>query len=96
MENKDMVNHPKHYRECSLECIEAMEIMLGPKDTYSGCKCNIFKYLWRHRSKNGEEDLNKALWFVNKAKEYSFSDGDEDLLALEKAVIRHKKEYENN
>ena len=58
---KDNIN-PQHYRSQPVECIEIthyMDFLLG----------NAFKYVWRHKEKNGSEDLNKALWYVNRAKE---------------------------
>ena len=33
------------------------------------CVCNAFKYLWRHNAKNGDEDIKKANWYLNKAVE---------------------------
>lgn len=69
-ENKkeDLVNHPKHYADtCSLECIEAMLIAFGAEATFDFCVCNGFKYLWRYKNKNGEQDIEKANWYVNKA-----------------------------
>lgn len=33
------------------------------------CMCNAFKYIWRFNNKNGIEDVNKALWYLNKMKE---------------------------
>ena len=58
---KDNIN-PQHYRSQPVECIEItqyMDFLLG----------NAFKYVWRHKEKNGSEDLKKALWYVNRAKE---------------------------
>lgn len=71
MENKtaDMVNSPAHYAgSCSMECIDAMVIAFGASEVISHCKITAFKYLWRHRHKGGEEDVRKALWYLNKAK----------------------------
>jgi len=66
----DNVNHPQHYADsCSIECIEAMELFLGREGLAQFCLGNAFKYLWRHKNKNGEEDLEKARWYLNKAKE---------------------------
>lgn len=70
MMNKDNVNHPEHYaNSCSLECIDAMLIAYGEQAVYDFCICNAFKYLWRHKNKNGLEDLCKADWYIKKAKE---------------------------
>ena len=30
------------------------------------CICNAFKYLYRHKNKNGVEDIKKAIWYLNK------------------------------
>lgn len=33
------------------------------------CLCNALKYIYRHRRKNGLEDIQKAIWYLNKAVE---------------------------
>ena len=71
MENKvdnkvDNVNHPEHYAEkCSLECIECMELFLGEEGVQYFCLGNAFKYMWRYKYKNQEEDLKKAKWYLD-------------------------------
>lgn len=63
----DNVNHPAHYEgNTSLECIDVMEIAFGAEATAYFCMCNAFKYLWRHKHKNGLEDLEKAGWYLDK------------------------------
>ena len=72
MKEIDNVNHPKHYADsCSVECIDAMIMAYGKCVVHNFCICNAFKYLWRHKNKNGMEDLNKAEWYINKAEELS-------------------------
>ena len=62
---KDNIN-PDHYKNsCSLECIEAMEMAFGIKAVFDFCKCNAWKYIWRWKNKNGEEDLKKAQWYLD-------------------------------
>ncbi len=62
---EDMVNNPKHYNESGIECIDALQAMLG--DGFeSYLQGNIAKYLWRYKYKNGLEDLRKAQWYLNK------------------------------
>ena len=74
---KDMVNHPAHYEgQTSMECIEAMQISFGKKAVVDFCLCNAFKYLWRHRHKNGSEDLRKAQWYLDRANDLINLDGD--------------------
>ena len=62
---QDMVNHPKHYNESGIECIDALEAMLWDvlESYFQGY---IAKYLWRYKYKNGVEDLKKAQWYLNK------------------------------
>lgn len=57
----DMVNHPPHYNShpSGIECIQVTERLpfnLG----------NAFKYVFRHRGKNGQEDLLKARWYLQR------------------------------
>ena len=64
---KDNIN-PDHYKNStSLECIEAMQISFGRGTVLDFCLCNAFKYIWRWKNKNGEEDLNKANWYIEYA-----------------------------
>jgi len=63
----DNVNHPSHYTQgeaiCSgcekfIECIDVtrhLSFNIG----------NAIKYLWRYKLKNGKEDLQKAIWYIN-------------------------------
>lgn len=67
----DMVNHPPHYADsCSLECIESMEIAFGIKYTAVYCLINAYKYLWRRKAKNGSQDVEKALWYLDRYNSY--------------------------
>lgn len=62
----DPVNHPAHYTSGGIECIDAMQAAFGAEAVKDFCLCNAFKYLWRHRNKNGVEDLKKARWYLNR------------------------------
>lgn len=65
-EQKEEVNHPSRYSgECSLECIEVMRVTFGNEAVYHFCLCNAFKYLWRYKNKNGEEDIKKSRWYLD-------------------------------
>lgn len=66
---KDPTN-PSYYKDgiTSIECIEAMELMFDWYDVQQFCLCNAFKYIWRHKHKNGLEDLDKAQWYLDHAK----------------------------
>lgn len=75
---KDNVNHPSHYADgCSLECIDVMEAVFGPEVVFDYAIVNAFKYLWRYKNKNGQEDIRKAEWYLDKAHEL---DNKEDLV----------------
>lgn len=56
---EETVNHPSHYQG-KHECIEVMRHMFGDSAVRSFCRCNAFKYRFRSRMKNGEEDVKKA------------------------------------
>lgn len=61
----DAVNHPKHYTQGKIECIEAMKAMLTPEEFRGFLRGSIFKYQWRVMDKNRVEDLEKAQWYLN-------------------------------
>lgn len=62
----DNVNHPQHYTSGKYECIEVMEDIFGKETVMDFCVCNAFKYIFRHRKKNGIEDIEKAMWYLEK------------------------------
>lgn len=62
----DTVNNPAHYASTSVECIDMMIETQGIGAVKDFCLCNAFKYLWRRRLKNGDEDVKKAAWYLNK------------------------------
>lgn len=68
------VSHPSHYTQGGIECIQAMEAAYGKETTAHFCICNAFKYLWRTERKNGKEDIDKAIWYLNKYKELKFNE----------------------
>ena len=62
----DKVNHPDHYTAGKVECIDALESATeGLQGIEAVCTANAIKYLWRWKRKNGIEDLNKAIWYIN-------------------------------
>ena len=64
----DPVNHPAHYISgCGFECIEMMEMVFGKEAVIDYCVVNAFKYIWRHKQKNGTEDIAKAEWYLKYA-----------------------------
>lgn len=73
----DKVNHPSHYETGKFECIEVMIETQGVQAVRDFCICNAFKYLYRHRNKNGREDIEKAVWYLKKW--LTLEDIDDDL-----------------
>ncbi|MBO7079904.1 MAG: DUF3310 domain-containing protein [Bacilli bacterium] len=67
----DVVNHPGHYETGKFECIEVMQEALGTDAVKDFCICNAFKYVYRHKRKNGLEDIKKAKWYIDKYLELS-------------------------
>lgn len=65
----DPVNHPSHYTQGGIECIDAMVAAFGKDAVEQFCICNAFKYVWRSKLKNGIQDIEKAHWYLNKYKE---------------------------
>lgn len=62
----DMVNHPPHYNQGGIECVDAIEASLTPDSFRGYLKANVIKYLWRYEEKHGAEDLKKAQWYLAK------------------------------
>lgn len=66
----DPVNHPSHYTQGKVECIDAMEQVFGVEAVKHYCLGAAFKYLWRRKLKeNEEQDIQKSLWYFDKFKE---------------------------
>ena len=61
---EDKINSPIHYNSSEIECIDAIEAMLG-NDFPAYLQGNITKYLWRFKHKNGVEDLEKAKHYID-------------------------------
>lgn len=62
----DNVNHPKHYGQGDIECIEYIADFLSYDEYVGYLRGNVAKYLHRWRYKNGLEDLKKAQWYLSK------------------------------
>lgn len=63
----DNVDHPKHYLTGKVECIDAIESAIqGLEGMEAMCTGNAIKYLYRWKHKNGKEDLQKAMWYINR------------------------------
>lgn len=63
----DMVNHPSHYTQGGIECIDALEAAtVNLKGIEAVCTANAIKYLWRWKEKGGIEDLEKSKWYIDR------------------------------
>ena len=60
-EKEDVVNHPDHYTQNKMECIDAIEGLNLPFH-----EAQILKYIVRWEHKNGVEDLKKARWYLQR------------------------------
>mgnify|MGYP004511028247 CR=1 FL=1 len=66
-QNVDMVNHPSHYTQGGIECIDALKAATVSKTGIEAvCTANVIKYLWRYGEKNGIEDVKKARWYIDR------------------------------
>lgn len=68
----NMVDHPPHYNQTGVECIDAIKAATGDEGFEYYLQGNIMKYLWRYRYKNGVEDLKKARWYLDKLIQETF------------------------
>ena len=66
-ENKEMVNHPSHYCQGGIECMEGLIGAFGKKEVATFCKINAMKYIWRLGHKDEEaQEIGKIKWYLDK------------------------------
>lgn len=68
----EMVNHPSHYNNSSIETIEKMIRIWGKEQTAIWCEMTAFKYRERIGSKPDnslEQEMGKIRWYESKAQE---------------------------
>jgi len=58
-----------HYKDCAIMPIEY--IIKNNLDFLEG---NVVKYITRHKTKGGQEDIDKAIHYANLIKEYYYND----------------------
>jgi hypothetical protein len=67
--SKEMVNHPAHYNDYTIEVIDMMVSIWGKEATATFCEMNAFKYRMRLGHKHDiNEDIKKERWYLNFAK----------------------------
>lgn len=67
--SKDNVNHPSHYNQGGIECIDALNAMVTgyPDPVGAVMAWQVVKYIWRHPFKaNPVEDLKKAQFYLDR------------------------------
>lgn len=70
-ETHDPVNHPKHYTQGGIECIDAMEAALTPEEFRGYLKGQIMKYNWRLGHKDEPvQEAGKLLWYADRLKKF--------------------------
>tara|TARA_R110000737_G_scaffold290179_1_gene296719 strand:- start:261 stop:557 length:297 start_codon:yes stop_codon:yes gene_type:complete len=64
----DVVNHPSHYANASVECIDAIEASMTGEQMAGYLRGNVQKYVFRAYSKHPTPlvDLKKAQWYLNR------------------------------
>jgi hypothetical protein len=67
----DLINHPAHYTQGNVECIDAMAAALGPDGFPDFLRGQVIKYLWRGPYKGGVTDYEKARFYLNRLIEES-------------------------
>ena len=66
-DKKEMVNHPSHYNQGGMECIEGLIGAFGKKEVATFCKINAMKYIWRLGHKDEEaQEIGKIKWYLDK------------------------------
>ena len=63
----DDITKPKHYTQGSVECITALESMLGRESFIDHLRAQALKYIWRLRHKGDPlEDAKKAQYYLGR------------------------------
>lgn len=76
---KEMVNHPGHYNQGNIECIDAMISAFGKEAVRQFCKLNAFKYLWRLGCKDDErQEVGKIKWYLEKYLELNIKSNEQE------------------
>lgn len=63
----DPVNHPSHYTQGKVECIDAIEAALGVEGFIAFLRGQVIKYQWRCGLKDAaNQDGAKAHWYSDR------------------------------
>jgi hypothetical protein len=75
----DKIN-PNYYKDKPIETIDVIKNELTPEEFRGYLKGQIWKYLSRHRQKNGLEDLQKAKWYMDYLVKFEQEMGEKELI----------------
>ena len=66
----DLVNHPPHYVQGSVECIHAIKSALSEEGYIDWLRGQVIKYMWRMPHKdNPLQDTQKAAYYLSRLEE---------------------------
>jgi hypothetical protein len=72
------IEHPSHYNENKkMETWDVIERFLSDEEFKGYLKGNVLKYLHRHEQKDGPADLDKAIEYIKKLKEFQHGEPSE-------------------
>jgi hypothetical protein len=64
--HEDIINKPNHYHQGGIDVIGFSELQFSKGELKGFFRINILKYTTRYDRKGGIEDLEKALFYMNK------------------------------
>ena len=65
--SSDPVNHPSHYTQGSVECIDAIASALGHGAFVDFLRAQVIKYMWRLGHKGDAlQDAEKGSWYASR------------------------------
>lgn len=69
--DKDNVNHPQHYNQNGIECLDVIKAFFGGQVFIDFCLGNALKYIMRCKHKGKYlEDLKKANFYIEQIINY--------------------------
>jgi hypothetical protein len=63
---EDVINRPNHYHRNNIDVIKFAELQFPKEELKGFFRINALKYITRFDRKNGKEDLEKGLFYLNK------------------------------
>lgn len=78
MNYNDNINHPTHYETGKFECIEVMLEPKAERQCRTSVSVTLSSIFTGTKNKNADEDIKKAIWYLNKYLELrsDWSDGE--------------------